>query len=110
MGEVTPGRSFAHREAELRGEHDVVPVLLYGADGDLLGETLGVHVRRVYEVAPCLDEAVGDSLRGLLAGLVAEGHRTEAQLRYHESRPAQLAILHVKSLLYKLCRLKPYLI
>ena len=52
-------RTVAHREADLRGEDQLVPHALYGPARDLLREALLVDVGGVYEVAAGLPRGSG---------------------------------------------------
>src|SRR5215218_9209653 len=89
-------RTVAHREAHLRGEHQLVPAsILYRAAEDLLGGTVLVDVGGVHEVAAGFEEAGGDPLRTLLVELPPERHGPEAQLGDHQPRPAQTSVLHI---------------
>src|SRR5215212_617071 len=73
--------ALAHREANFRGENDVVPAnILQGAAHDLLGGALLVDVGGVYEVATGVDEAGDHTLGTLLVQLAPERHATEAEL------------------------------
>ena len=84
----------AHREPGLRREHDLVALARDRAAGDLLGHALAVDVGGVDEVAAGVDEAVDDLLARRLVGLVAEGHRAEAELRDACAGATELAVFH----------------
>jgi hypothetical protein len=79
-------RAVAHREADLRGENDLVAQPLQRPAGDLLGDPVRVHVGGVHEVAAGLEETGDEPFGGLLVGLPAERHAAEAQLGDHEPR------------------------
>jgi hypothetical protein len=87
-------RSFSHREADLRGEDDVVSDAFQGHACDLLRDAVRVDVGGVHEVAAGLEETADDLPRGLFVGFLSEGHAPEAQLGDHQPRVSKTLVLH----------------
>src|SRR5215208_6948741 len=87
-------RAFSHREANLRGQDDVVANAFERAAGDLFGETTGIDVCRVYKVAPGIEKRSHDLSGGPFIGLLPEGHAPQTQLRDHQPRAPKTPVLH----------------
>ena len=106
-GGAGPVGPFAHGEAELGGEDDLLAALIAldpGADDPLAEAVLPVDVRRVDEVHAQLQRAIQDVERRLLVGAdlvherllvgLAEGHRAQAELRHLDARRSELSVFH----------------
>src|SRR3712207_3059928 len=93
-GEAHVVRALAHREADLRGQDDVVAHPFYRAARDLLRDPVRVDVGGVDEVAAGTQEIGDEPLGSLLVGLPAERHAAEAQLGDHEPRVPQTPVIH----------------
>ena len=86
---------LAHRVGELGRQDPLVPLCGDASTGDLLGTALVIGIGRVDEIHAGIAGASDDPHRCRLVGRPAEHHGAEAERRYLQSAPAELAIFQV---------------
>ena len=79
----------------LGGQHDLVASdLTEQRPEDLLGTSIGVHIGRVDQVAPRVQERTQLIGGFVLVGVATPGHGAQGQSRHVQARTAQGAVLH----------------
>src|SRR6266536_1396619 len=87
---------LAHRIGKLGRQHPLVPFGSHAATRDLLGAALVVGIRSVDEVHAGIAGTGDDAHRRGLVGRSTEHHGAEAERRYLQSAPPELAIFQLR--------------